>query len=194
MDENDFLNNIENNSKTSKLIVKKYILSKLFKLKDEEITLDFLNEWIKKEYILDNVAYALGKKKMEDTNDPYLNTMRQKIDYLNIILKVYGFGGIFDFETVVEKDEKMETRMRESRLLEGVEYGKLMMCFVKRQQMKEREKFSLNKFIMISDMILNDFGVGLFNKRSKKTQKNNIFYVRSYFLKEVRRGVSIIYK
>ena len=120
--------------------------------------------------------------------------MRQKIDYLNIILKVYGFAGIFDFETVVEKDEKMETRMRESRLLEGVEYEKLMMCFVKRQRMKIKNRFCLNDYIMISDMILNDFGVGIFNRRSKKTQKNNILYVRSYFLKEVRRGVSIIYK
>ena len=29
--------------------------------------------WYGKDYILDNVAYALGKKKIEDTNDPYLH-------------------------------------------------------------------------------------------------------------------------
>lgn len=62
VDETNFLNNINNSSKTSKLIVKKYILSKLFKIDNMEITIEFLNEWLDKEYILDSVAYALDIK------------------------------------------------------------------------------------------------------------------------------------
>ena len=190
VDENKFINSLKYNSKTSKLVIKKYILSKLFKLKDEEITLDFLNEWLGKEYILDNVAYALGRKKIEkDTNDPYLNNMRQKIDYLNKILKVFRFASIFDFETVVEKDTKMETRMKKSKLLERVEYEKLMICFEKRQQMKKQEKFSLSKYIMISDMILNEFGVGLKSTRKQKQNNNNRVYIINYKLVETHKYV-----
>ena len=119
--------------------------------------------------------------------------MRQKIDYLNKILRVYGFAGIFDFETVVEKDEKMETRMRESRLLEGVEYDKLMMCFVKKKQMKIINKFTLSKFIMISNMILNDFGVGIKSSRKQKQNNNNRVYVIKYKLIITKRGVNQIF-
>ena len=63
--------------------------------------------------------------------------MKDKISYLNKILKVYGFKGLFDFETVVEKDEAMEERIKKSKLLQFTEYKKLMQTFGKRIQGKK---------------------------------------------------------
>ena len=184
VDENDFVKNIENNSRTSKLIVKKYVMSKLFKLEDKEITLDFLNEWIDKEYILDNVAYALGKKKIKDDN------IRQKIDYLNKILKVYGFTGVFDFETVVEKDDKMETRMKDSKILEGGEYDKLMACFGKRPyKEKGQSKFSVNGFVIVSDAILNEFGVGIKTTKKHVMINKQRMYKTKYKILEIYKHI-----
>ena len=42
--------------------MKKYQILKKFKMKHEELNLEFLLNWYGKEYILDNVAYALGNK------------------------------------------------------------------------------------------------------------------------------------
>ena len=67
--------------------LRRYWIIKKFKLKPEELTMDFLINWYGKEYILTNVAYALGKKKINDINDPYLGNMKDKISYLNKILK-----------------------------------------------------------------------------------------------------------
>lgn len=181
-------------TRTQKLSLKKYWLLKKFKLERHELNMCFLLDWYGKEYILDNVAYALGKKKLDDINDPYLNNVRLKLIYLHKILKVYGFKHLFDFETIAEKDDNMETRMKCSNLLDATEYEKIMLCFGKRKRGNINE-FSLSKYVMVSDVILNDFGIGLQSSRNRLQLNNDRVYIIHYKLYEDKKCIaSIIYK
>ena len=191
VNETEFIKNINNSSKTSKLMVKKYILSKLFKINDVDISIDFLNEWLDKEYILDNVAYASEKKKINDVNDPYLNNMKLKKKYIDIILNVFGFKNLFDFETEVTKDDVMEERMKKSNLLDPKEYESIVTVFGKRDLQKQKDNFNIAKFIKLSDSMLNEFGIGLQKKRKRvrKNDKNNKHRVYYYKLYEVKNNI-----
>ena len=175
------------------MTLKKYWILKKFKLKPEELTMAFLLDWYGKEYILDNVAYALGKKKINDIQDPYLNNMKQKVDYLNKILKVYGFKNLFDFDSVVEKDENMEGRMKQSKLLESPNYEILMKCFGKRMyKEKGASMFSIKGFTILSDAILNEFGVGIKPTKKRKRDGDRLFYRIKYGLVEIRNGLTAL--
>lgn len=174
-------------TRNDKLALRKYWLMKKFHISQDEFTMEFLLNWYGKEHIFDNLQYALGNKKIDDSNDPYLNQLRQKINYLETILKVYGFNGLND-DAETEKDDVMETRMKNSKLLEWDNYRKLMMCFGKRLLQKEKNKFTVAKFTKISDSVLNEFGMGLKSTRKQKRCNEGRIYIIKYKLIETRNG------
>jgi hypothetical protein len=172
-------------TRTDKLSIKKYWIIDKFKIKPEELTMDFLLNWYEKEYILDNALYVLGKKKINDVNDPLLNNTKKKIDYLKQILIIYGFGDIFDFETIITKDDKVEKRMKDSELLTS-KYADLMHCFDKKMRQKQ-DKFSISQFTRLSESILNDFGIGLKCGSKRIQEDNEKRTIITYKLKETKK-------
>ena len=178
-------------TRAEKLSIKKYWIIKKFKIKPEDLNMEFLLNWYGKEYILDNVLYAIGKKKIKDGQDPYLDNVRKKINYLNTVLKVYGFSSMLDFDTTVQKDEQMENRMRKTKFHEHEEYEKLMMCFEKRmRRQKFRKTFSTNQFTKLAELILNDFAVGIkWTRNQKRGENNERFYTVKYKLVPMRQGL-----
>ena len=121
--------------------------------------------------------------------------MAHKLKYLEKILKVYGFNGIFDFETIVEKDDAMEKRMMTSGLLEWDNYEKLMKCYGKRiQGNKLKNKFSVNLFTKLCDAILNEYGIGIKCKKKCIRNKNKFIYNIRYNLIETRQNVARVCK
>jgi hypothetical protein len=88
--------------KYEKLAIKKYYFKKKLKI-DHDLNTDLsktyledISKWYNKEYVLDNALCALGKRTFNDSEDPYFRNMGNKIEYLNKILNVFGFGSLLD--------------------------------------------------------------------------------------------------
>jgi len=176
-------------TRNDKMALRKYWIIKKFKIDPEELNMEFLLNWYGKEYILDNVMYAMGKKKIKK-NDPYLNTMKQKIEYVKKILTVYGFDNLFDFETVAEKDGEMEQRMKDSKLLDWDTYTKMMNCFGKRMyRNKEKNTFSVSSFVILSNSIFYEFGVGIISTKKRIRKNGTLAYKFLYSLTVNRSGL-----
>ena len=126
---------------------------------------------------------ALGKKPYDDTNDPYFKNMGNKIKYLNKFLTVFGFNSLLD-NKIVELDEHLRTKMRNSELLTTKNYSTMMKTFEKRERAKDCETFRESTFIKITDSILNEFGFEIKNKIERKRcgKARVLFYF--YELKE----------
>jgi hypothetical protein len=83
---------------------------------------------------------------------------------LKQLLDIFGFKNIFDFDTVVKKDDELEKKMKDSKMIEYNNYKKIMNDFNKKIQKgndEDKDQFALNKFILLVDAILHDFGVRL---------------------------------
>ena len=63
--------------------------------------------WFGKEHILDNALYAVGKLKINSNDIERTNRMKKRLMYLSELLKVFGFKGINDFDTTIEKDNNL---------------------------------------------------------------------------------------
>ncbi len=180
-------------TRNEKLALKKYWLMIKFRLNPEDFTMEFLLNWYGKEYILDNLLYALGKKTIENSQDPILNKLPQKIKYLNDILKVYGFSGLLDTKEI-QKTDAIEERMKVINLTDWDNYKNLMYCFDRRLLQREKNTFTVSKFTKLSDLILNEFGFKLKSTR-KRVRDGALFkYLYVYSLAEARNGlISLIY-
>ena len=186
--------NVNNNiaSKFDKLAIKKYYFKRKLKVDhpinndlDPEILKLFL-KWYDKEYVLDNALCALGKKSYDDTNDPYFKNIGNKIKYLNKFLNVFGFDSLLD-NKMVELDEILRTKMKNSGLLTNKNYSTMMKTFEKRERAKDCENFRESTFINITDSILNEFGFKIDNnieKKRNKEIKNKFDRKYTYFLNE----------
>lgn len=177
-------------TRNDKLALKKYWLMNKFHLKPEDFTMEFLLHWYGKEHIFDNLLYALGKKTIVNPQDPYLNKVPQKIQYLNMVLKIYGFDNLFDTKQI-QKDDLIEKRMKDSGLLDFQNYQKLMQCFEKRIQSKEHNVFSVKKYTDLTDMILNEFGFTIKSQKKRVREGEKRKYDVTYCLEEFRKGISM---
>lgn len=179
-------------TRNDKLSLKKYWIIKKFKLKKEDFNLEFLINWYNKEHILDNAMYAMGKKEINNTNDVYLNNIKQQIKYLNIILKIFGFNHLFDTETIIERDNQIEKKMENSKLLEWENYQKIMTFFGKKSKKKENSGFNYSSFVKLSDIILNNFGMTLECIKKLIRESGQRKYVTKYKLTEQRKGIKTV--
>ena len=150
---------------------------------NQETIIENYFDWFENEYILDNALYALGKKHYDDSLDPYFSNIGIKIEYLNIILGVFGFRSLLDFDTVVELTDTLRKKMENSKLLDKINYPNIMKIFNKSIQSKDiGGKFEVCKFIKFSNCILNEFGFEINNNEKKTTRQKKSIRFYSYFL------------
>ena len=169
-------------TRIDKLALKRYWIEKNFKLEDGEFNSEFLLTWFNKEHILFNALYALGKKPIKDSDDVYFNKTKQRLEYLKKILNIYGFRDIQDFDKVVKKDDELVKRMKDSKMIEYKNYKQILNDFDKRLYKDEKEnRFSLDRFTIFVNCILNEYGVQL--KRTKKQIRQNNTRTREYTYK-----------
>ncbi len=158
-------------------------LAQKLNIDDCELTISVIDEWWGKDYILDNIKMHLG-------HIPTTEQAKLKIDYLKQVLDVYGFKNMFDFDTVVQKDDAMLKRMQESKLLDATEYDNLALCFGRKDRQTKKGQFSLNKYSKLAGVILSEFGIGL-----KITRKNlTAGYKYMYKLVENVQGVAFYFE
>ena len=130
-----------------------------------QLTPEIIKKWYKKEYILDNALCALGKKQYND------DFMGIKIEYLNNILNIFGFKGLLDFDTKVEFNKELEKKMIDSGLLTKVNYSRMMRTFGKQERANEMDgNFEKNKFMKLCNCIVNEFGMNINSKETKRKQ------------------------
>lgn len=198
VDEYNLLCEKKNKNKATrldKMSIEKYKLIKKFQIKESDFTANFLHDWKGKEYILDNVLYYIGKLKLSTDDDQYLNTMKQRKVYVDQLIAVYGFKGLFDFKTTVQKDEEMEKRMKDSNFLKWDNYVKIMMCFGKRMyREKEDNKFSINAFVVMSEALFSEFAVELKCQKHRKQKNKEIKWIFDYKLSLQRIGIEQLVK
>lgn len=121
-----------------KIIIKRYYFKKKFKL--DELTDDFICAWYNREYILDYMLYALGRKTTRDLDDPLFKNMQNKVDYMEKILELFGFKDMLDFETKVELTNELRKKIMESEFTNYDYYKNLMMTFNKTIKKKIKKK------------------------------------------------------
>ena len=150
----------------------------------EEFTVDFLKNWMNKGHILDNALYSLGKSQYNN-DDPNFTNMKRKLNYLNIILKTFGFSNILDFDKKVVASDAVLQKMKNTKLVEWATYKTVMEEFDKRIRCPTpTNEFSLQKYIIISNCIINEFGIKLTSKRNQIGKRGNCTYIYTYKLDE----------
>ena len=149
------------------------ILIKKFNIKEEKFTMEFLMNWFRKEYILDNALYAVGKLKINSNDLERNNKMKKRLMYLSELLKVFGFKGINDLNTTIERDDNLVQRMENSGFMKYNKYKEVMEAFGKRMyKEKETNNFSIDRYMKFTNSMLYEFGV----KICKREKMNSIFY------------------
>lgn len=114
--------------------------------------------------------------------------MKQKIDYLNKILKVYGFKNIFDFNTIVEKDEAMEKRFTDSSLLIYDNYIKMMQFFEKKIQKEDTKNLDRgDKITKLANAVLNEFGISIISIYNRPTINGKQIRQYKFHLSEAKQ-------
>ena len=166
--------NKNNATRIDKLSLKRYWIEKNFKLEDGEFNSEFLLTWFNKEHILFNALYALGKKPIKDPNDVYFNKTKQRLEHLRTILNIYGFRDILDFDKVVNKDDELVKRMKDSKLTDYENYKQILNDFDKRLQRDDKKStFSLDRFTKFVNCVFNEYGIRV-NTKIKQIKKNKI--------------------
>ncbi len=177
-------------TRIDKLALEKYRIIKKFKIKEADLTGDFLRDWKGKEHVLDNILYYTGKLKVDPDDDQYLNTMKQRKTYIDRLVGVYGFKSLFDFDTNVVKDTEMEKRMRDSKFLEWDTYKAVMMCFNKRMTVtKEDNRFSVSAFVILTDSLCMEYGVKLCCHKQRIKKNGELKWIYNYQLLMERIGI-----
>jgi hypothetical protein len=182
-------------TRIDKLCLKRYWMTKTFKIKDEEFNQEFLQTWYNKEYILFNALYAMNKKPAKKFEDVYFNKTEKRLEHLKKLLEVYGFKNIFDFDTIIIKDDKLVDKMKESKMIEYENYKIIISDFNKKIQKeggKEKDGFAVNKFIVFSNCILYDFGVKLNSCKKQIRLNNKRLYKIEYQLYEDKQNIKKI--
>ena len=164
-----------------KYIIKRYEFKRLLRV--EELTDEIICIWYKKEYIIYNILYVFGKKK-SDIYDP-LNKDEQKKEYLMMILDVFGFKSMVDFESKIELTPEVRERIKNLSIVQYYnEYKKMMGIFKKQIRKSENNDiFDLNKVMKTFNCILGDYGIIIASKQKRIRQKQNRFYKITFFYK-----------
>jgi hypothetical protein len=182
-----------NNNRVEKICLKRYWMIKTFKITPEEFDKKFLDEWYNKEYVLSNALYAMNKKPLKNIEDVYFNKIEKRLEHLKQLLDIFGFKNIFDFDTVVKKDDELEKKMKNSKMIEYNNYKKIMNDFNKKIRIEDSEdKFALNKFIMLADSILYDFGIRLESIKKQIRIGHKRPYIFEYKLIEDKQNIKSI--
>lgn len=144
--------------------IRRFILKT--KLKMKKITNEIIDDWYKKEYILDNILVFFNKQ-----NNILI---KNKIEYMEEILKLFCFKGMLDFETSVELTEELRKKIMESNFTNYNYYKDLMITFNKTIQKKSKENIKeveLRNLIKTLNSILYEFGIKI--ESAKQRKRNN---------------------
>ena len=177
--------------KLGKLALQKYYLVRDFKLTPERFDLPFLINWYGKDHIRKNALFAMGKLKVDITQDPILNKLPQKLQYLKLFLNTYGFTGLLDEQTITKTPE-MVAKMQATGLSNFDKYKELMTVFEKPIQRSENNVFSIAKFSKLADMVLQEFGFTLKSNRTQIRSDGARTYQTYYTISEYREGIKNI--
>ena len=162
------------------MMLNKFYFKKKFKITNEQLE-EYLYVWYNKEHILHNALYAVGKKRIDDNEDPYFRKNEQKMKYLTMILDLFGFKHLFDFETKCISDEEHYKKLEESDMNDYETYKNIMTTFDKRM-LKEDNEFGRNKIIKMCKCVLNEYGVDLEINCIKKRQDTDFLRIYEYKL------------
>jgi hypothetical protein len=188
-------------TREEKISLEKYRIMHKFEIAPKDFTLEFLLNWRGKEYVLDNILYAIGKLKVNKENDTYLNKMEQRLKYAKQIINIFGFTQLYDFETSVVRDDAMEERLNKSGMLEWTTYRNVMACFERRIRMQDddidvnqqkNKKVNMRLFMLVAESILNDFGLGLIRRRRQMQINGARKWCYVYNIIPTRNGVKCI--
>lgn len=186
----EHLKNTNKATRIDKLCLKRYFIEKKFKLKENEFTIEFLLSWYSKEYILDNALYALHKKDYTTDTDRILIDKRLK--YLTTLLGIYGFDNIFDFNTKIIKDDALEQKMKDSKLLDKENYTELMKVYGKKIRAEHKIGFCVDKFTIMTNSVLNEYGINIESTRKQIKKNNQRTWIYTYQLQEERTNIQLL--
>lgn len=163
----------------NKLILERHEIEKQFKLVDGEFCKDFLDNWYRKEHILDNALKSLGAG---DDN------LQEKLNYLDQILAVYGFDNILDMNKEVILDDGMRKRMDDSKLT-TTEYNKVKNTYGKKMRNKTG-RFCVGNFTQNANGILKEFGIKIDSHRKQKRTNGKMTSKFIYKIIEDKSGLT----
>ena len=175
--DNNKCDNVYNNKLYDKCKHNNEYLEKKLRI---QLTPEIINKWYDKDYILDNALFALGKKHYDDSHDPYFSNIGLKLQYLNTILDIFGFKSLLDQDTVVDLDDALRAKMKNSKLLDKSNYSNIIKIFGKQEQSKKTNgKFEVKNFIKLCNCVLNEFGF----KIDSDGKQNRINKIRKWSYK-----------
>ena len=80
------------------------------------------------------LCMPVGKLKISSNDIERTNKMKKRLMYLSELLKVFGFKGINDFNTTIERDDNLVKRMENSGFMKYTKYKDVMEAFGKRMR------------------------------------------------------------
>lgn len=151
-----------------KVYYKKYIMMTLFKLNETEFNLEFVLNWNNKEEIFNNLLHYKKIIPYPEKDKDILNNVKERCEYVDRILKIYGFKDLLDYDTIIKDDEELTKKIKDSKILDERDNIRKLLekTLYNYTECKPHEKLTI-KLNKIANMIFNNFGINIISSYSR---------------------------